>query len=211
LGLRRPTPGVIGRDWRRVEPRAYDGALPLALISASKETLVPRRLLLLVALTAAAAVAVPAFAASEGNVNVPAKFKSLIPKVKAKSGLAVRLPDSIHVFVSPKKTYAGSSATKRSYFLELDAARNCHGANACFLATFSGQRGGKPQFKKTVSLAHGITGYFRPISCGASCAPAFIQWKEGKVLYEIENKGVGKNQKASMVKLANSAIRGGNR
>jgi hypothetical protein len=166
---------------------------------------------LLVAVLAVAAVAVPAFAASEGNVNVPAKFKSLIPKVKAKSGLAVRLPDSIHVFVSPKKTFAERSATKNSYFLDLAAAKPCHGANACFLASFSGQRGGKPQFKKTVSLVHGITGYFRGISCGASCAPAFIQWKEGNVLYEIENKGVGKHEKASMVKLANSAIKGGDR
>jgi hypothetical protein len=156
------------------------------------------------------AVAVPAFAAS-GDVNVPAKFSALIPKVKKKSGLAVRLPSSIHVFVKPSKTFADGSATKKSYFLELDAAKSCSGANACFLASFSGKRGGTPAFKKTVSLTHGITGYFKPVTCGASCSPAFIQWKEGGVLYEIENKGVGKNEKKSMAKLANSAIRGGNR
>jgi hypothetical protein len=170
-----------------------------------------RRLPLLVALLALVAVAVPAFAASEGNVNVPAKFKSLLPKVKAKSGLSVRLPGSIHVFVAPKKTYADASSTRKSYFLELDAAKSCHGANVCFLASFSGTRGGKPAFKKTVALAHGITGYFKPVTCGGSCSPAFIQWKEGKVLYEIENKGVGKNEKASMAKLANSAIKAGGR
>jgi hypothetical protein len=168
-----------------------------------------RPLLLLIAALLVAAVAVPAFAASEGDVRVPAKFKSLVPKVKAKSGLAVRLPGKIHVFVNPSKTFADGSATKKSYFLELDAARACHEANACFLASFSGQRGGRPAFKKTVSLTRGITGYFKPVTCGASCSPAFIQWKEGKVLYEIENKGAGK--KAEMVKLANSAIRGGNR
>ena len=169
-----------------------------------------RSFVLLIACLALAAVAVPALAASsEGDVNVPAKFKSLLPNVKKKSGLAVRLPSKIHVFVKPSKAFADGSATKKSYFLELDAVRDCHGANACFLASFSGQRGGKPQFKKTVALAHGITGYFKPITCGASCSPAFMQWKEGKVLYEIENKGVGK--KSEMVKLANSAIRGGNR
>ena len=43
-----------------------------------------RPLLLLIAALLLAAVAVPAFAASEGDVTVPAKFKSLIPKVKAK-------------------------------------------------------------------------------------------------------------------------------
>jgi hypothetical protein len=171
-----------------------------------------RFLILSIAVLALAAVAVvPALGANSGNVNVPAKFKSIIPKVRAKSGVAVRLPSTIHVDVKPSKTFADGSATKKSYFLELDAVKNCHGANACFLATFSGQRGGKPQFKKTVSLTHGITGYFRPITCGASCAPAFIQWKQGNTLYEIENKGVGKNQKASMINLANSAILGGAR
>lgn len=62
-----------------------------------------------------------------------------------------------------------------------------------------------------MSLTQGITGYVKPVTCGASCSPAFIQWKENGVLYEIENKGVGKTEKRSMVKLANSAIRHGAR
>lgn len=165
---------------------------------------------MLIAGLAVVAFAVPALAAS-GNVDVPKKFETLIPKVEKKSGLSVRLPSTIHVFVKPSRTFADGSATKKSYFLELDAARSCHGANACFLASFSGQRGGTPAFKRTVSLTGGITGYFKPVTCGASCSPAFIQWKENGVLYEIENKGVGKNEKKSMVKLANSAIRGGDR
>ena len=168
-----------------------------------------RSLFLLIAAVLVAAVAVPAFAASEGDVNVPAKFKSLIPKVRAKSGLAVRLPGKIHVFVKPSKTFASGSATKKSYSLELDAAKECNGSNACFLAFFSGTRGGKPAFKKTVSLTHGITGYFKPVTCGASCSPAEIQWKEGKVLYEIQNKGGGGRK--AMAHLANSAIKGGDR
>jgi hypothetical protein len=173
---------------------------------------VRRPVLLLIACAALVAVAVPAFAASsEGNVNVPAKFKSLIPKVKAKSGLTVRLPGKIHVFVNPKKVYAESSSTKKSYALDLVAAKPCRGANACFLAGFSAVRGGTPAYKKTVSLTRGITGYFKPITCGASCSPATIQWKQGKVLYEIQNKGAVKPEKAGMVKLANSAIRGGSR
>jgi hypothetical protein len=171
-----------------------------------------RPLALLIAVVALVAVAVPAFGASEGYVNVPKKFKSLIPKVKARSGLAVRLPSRVHVFVNPTKTFADRSATKKSYFLELDAAKSCHGANVCFLASFSGERGGKPAFKRKVSLVHGITGYFKPITCGASCSPAFMQWKEHKVLYEIELKGLPSNKERSgMTKLANSAIRGGDR
>jgi hypothetical protein len=179
--------------------RTLQGALPIKRLLTS-----------LIALAALVAVAVPAFAAS-GDVNVPAKFAKLLPKVKQKSGLAVRLPSKIHVFVKPSRTFADASSTKKSYFLELDAAKSCNGANACFLASFAAKRGGTPAFKRTVSLTHGITGYFKPVTCGGSCSPAFIQWKEGGVLYEIENKGVGKNEKSSMVKLANSAIRGGDR
>ena len=186
---------------------AYDGPLPY---DDSKELPIRRTLAVLITAALVVAVAVPALAAS-GNVNVPAKFSKLIPKVTKKSQLLIRLPSSIHVFVKPSKTFADGSATRNSYFLELDAAKGCHGATACFIASFSGKRNGTPAFKKTVSLVNGITGYFKPVTCGGSCSPAFIQWKENGVLYEIENKGVGKNEQKSMVKLANSAIRGGDR
>jgi hypothetical protein len=163
----------------------------------------------LIAALALFAVAVPAFAAST-TVDVPAKFKTLIPKVEKKSGISVRLPSTIKSYV--KRTYADSFATGKTYTLDLGAAKSCHGANACFIAEFNGTRGGKPAFKRTVSLAGGVTGYFKPVTCGASCSPSFIQWKEGRVLYEIEYKGAPeKKQKSTMVALANSAIRGGDR
>jgi hypothetical protein len=152
-------------------------------------------------------VAVPALAAGTA-VDVPAKFKTLLPKVKKKSGLAVRLPQTLHAHL---KLYPAATATKTRYDLELSAARNCGFATACFVASFSGERGGVPGFKPTVSLTRGITGYFHPFSCGASCGPSIIQWKENGVLYEIANKDSGKHEKRNMVKLANSAIRGGNR
>src|SRR4051812_10659496 len=144
-------------------------------------------------------------------MNVPKKFSALLPKVKKKSGLAVRLPSKIHVFVKPSKTFADSSATRKSYFLELDAAKTCNGANACFLASFSGTRGGTPAFKKTVSLAHGITGYFKPVTCGGSCSPPFIPWEGGGGLYEIEKKGGGKKGEGAEGGLAQPGLRGGGR
>jgi hypothetical protein len=153
------------------------------------------------------AIAVPALAAG-GPVNVPKTFKPLLPKVKKKSGLAVRLPSTLYAHL---KLYPAATATKTRYDLELSAARNCHFATACFVASFSGVRGGVPDFKRTVSLTRGITGYFHPFSCGASCGPSIIQWKENGVLYEIENKDAGKHEQRNMVKLANSAIRGGDR
>ena len=152
------------------------------------------------------AVAVPAFATTP--VNVPKKFKKFIPKVKKKSHLAVRLPERIWPGI---KTYPAAVIRKHSYELELSAAKNCHFAGVCSVAVFSGELGGTPSYKKRVKLAHGITGYFHRITCGASCSPAVIQWPENGVLYTIENKNPGKHERRNMIKLANSAIRHGDR
>jgi hypothetical protein len=158
------------------------------------------------------AVAVPAYAFSSRKVDLPHKFRKLIPKVKEKSGLPVLLPQKMWAGgLRPSHTFPAGAATEHGYVLELDAAKGCQGANVCFLASFAGERDGKFSFRRKVELTHGIVGRFHPIQCGASCAPAFIQWKEFGVLYEIQNKAVGKNEKRWMVKLANSAIRNGPR
>jgi hypothetical protein len=168
-----------------------------------------RSLTALIAVAVLAVACVPALAAG-GTVDVPAKFSKLIPKVRARSGVAVRVPATLHSYV--KRTFAEGSASKGRYLLELGAAKGCHGATACFIASFSGARGGTPAFKRTVSLARGITGYFKPVTCGASCSPAFVQWRQGGVLYEIEFKGASqKEEKGTMIRLANSAIRAGAR
>ena len=160
-------------------------------------------------LLALAALAVPAFAAGR-SLDVPAKFRTQIPQVEKKSGLSVRLPASVRVYF--RRTYADAFATRTTYRLDLGAARNCGSATACFIASFAGMRGGKPAFRRKVQLTRGITGYFKPVTCGASCSPAFIQWKEGRVLYEISYKGASsKREKATMIALANSAISGGDR
>jgi hypothetical protein len=172
------------------------------------------RRLMPLALIALLAVAVPALAVSSPTykVHVPAKFKGLLPEIKSKSGLDVRLPSTIPSYVKARSVYPNGSATRKSYDLELGAGKNCNGANACFIAAFQATRGGKPAFRTKVSLVNGITGYFKPVTCGASCSPSFIQWKEGKVLYEIELKGLASSkEKSGMKKLANSAIRGGDR
>jgi hypothetical protein len=41
---------------------------------------------------------------------------------------------------------------------------------------------------REVKLAGGITGFFRPVSCGGSCAPANLWWEQGAVLYQIQLK-----------------------
>jgi hypothetical protein len=160
------------------------------------------------AVAALVAIAVPAFAAST-TVNVPKKFAKLIPKVSKKSGLDVLLPDTVKSYA--KRNYPTGSATRKRYDLVLGAGPECNGANVCLVAFFSGERGGKPSYKRTVQLTGGVTGYFKPLTCGASCSPPLVQWVQDGALYEIQFKGPAKNEKRTMVRLANSAIRGGAR
>ncbi len=65
-------------------------------------------------------------------------------------------------------------------------------------------------YKSTnVSLAEGIKGYFKPLSCGGSCSPPSIQWIQKSVRYEIQANALGGRR--AFVSMANSAINHGNR
>jgi hypothetical protein len=174
-------------------------------VTNEQETLIRRLVTILIAVLALVAVAVPAIAASD-SVNVPRKFKKLIPKVSKKSGLPVLLPSTLRAYGAPTKVFGRGGATRRSYGLELGFGKNCNGANVCFVAAFFATEDGKPSFKRKVKLKDGRTGYFKPITCGASCSPAVIQWRQHDALYEIQYKPAAKNEKRAMVRLANSAI-----
>ena len=160
----------------------------------------------LVVAAAALAVAVPASAAT--SVSAPSKLRSVLPKTRSRSGIAVRLPSRVAVDVRASRVHGAIEQVSRGqYHLSLGVGRGCHEATACFVAAFFGRRGAGLDIKRRVSLARGIEGRFRPITCGASCSAAEIQWKQGGVAYAIQYKGTKKR----MVALANSAIRGGAR
>ena len=86
------------------------------------------------------------------------------------------------------------------------------GANACFIASFSGRQGGKPFGQHRVNLARGRVGRFKPLSCGGSCSPPSIEWKERGATYSIQAKVGNKDTERRVFKrMANSAIRNGPR
>ena len=60
-----------------------------------------------------------------------------------------------------------------------------------------------------VSLALGMKGYYKPLSCGGSCSPPSIQWIQKGVRYEIQANALG--GKKAFISMANSAINHGNR
>jgi len=164
---------------------------------------------LALALLAGLLAAAPADAAK--TVDVPATFRSLLPKVRAKTTVAILLPSSMKLdFDRGQRLYRATDAHRTGYELELSAAPRCGGANVCFAASYSAARGRRLGFRPNVTLARGVAGHFQPLSCGASCAPPSIAWILGGVRYEIQAKALP-GRRADMVAAANSAIRAGRR
>jgi hypothetical protein len=144
------------------------------------------------------------------DADLNALFAGALPKVKAKTEIAVLMPDTMPT--DAKHLYAEHWQTKRNYTLSLGAVRHCDEATACFETDFMGQKGGMPFGSKAVTLARGRHGRFKPLTCGASCSPPSVSWKERGATYTIQaNVGNGRTERAILVAMANQAIRRGPR
>ena len=154
------------------------------------------------------AALVPAAVAEAGLYDVDKVLGDDVERVAPRTDVPIRLPAMIRLDYD-RGVFGDGSGTGAGWEFEIAATRQC-GANACFLARFSGEEDGEPAFRRKVSLANGITGYYKPLSCGGSCSPPMIQWVQGGVLYSIQAKvGVSgrKKQRRAMKRSANSAIR----
>ena len=145
-------------------------------------------------------------AASARTIDVPELFADVLPKVNDRTEVPVRLPQ--RYITDADELFASGSGRKRSYSLGIAAIPDCGGATACFVADFSAKRGEDPHYTRKLSLTGGRTGYFKPLSCGASCSPPAIEWRQGGVLYSIQaHAGTKRQEKKRLRKMANSAIR----
>ena len=144
------------------------------------------------------------------DADLNALFAHALPRVTAKTRIAVLLPNAMPTEIDP--LYADAFATRKAYQLDLGGVKDCGGANACFEAEFSGQKGGTPFGMKPVTLARGRHGRFKPLTCGASCSPPSVSWSERGATYTIQaNVGTQKTERRILVKMANEAIRRGPR
>jgi hypothetical protein len=159
---------------------------------------------------AVAALLLAPAAAPAKTIDLPDLFANVLPRVKAKTNVPVLLPQR---YVSDsKKNVPTGRASKRAYTLSIGAIRHCGGATACFIADFAAKRGAKPSFTRKVRLVGGRTGYFKPLTCGASCSPPMLEWRQGGVLYWIQaHAGTAGQEKRRLRRMANSAIRHGPR
>ncbi len=156
-----------------------------------------------------AALLVAAPAAHARVYDVPEQLGPVLDRVAARTSVPIRVPATLDLDYDGV-AYANGFGGRRGWELSLAGSRDCGNATACFLASMTGERGGTPAFRRRVRLARGITGYFKPLSCGGSCSPPMIQWKQEGYLYTIQAKlGVAgrTKQRRAMVRAANEAIR----
>src|SRR3954471_1067931 len=109
------------------------------------------------------------------DADLNALFADALPRVSAKTRVAVLMPDAMPTEIDP--LYPDGFASRKAYFLDLAGVPDCGQATACFEAEISGQKGGTPFGLKAVKLAKGRHGRFKPLTCGGSCSPPSISWK----------------------------------
>ena len=161
-------------------------------------------------LAARAALLRLAAPASAKTSDGPAELGDVLPTVSARTRVPVLLPDRMPY--EDATLYPSGSGRRRAWSLSLAAAPDCGGANACFVAEFSARKGARPSGRRKVRLRGGRTGWFTPLSCGASCAPPSIAWRQHGAAYWIQARVGGKDtERRILVGMANQAIRAGAR
>jgi hypothetical protein len=195
---------------RRRPPRAK-AAAAAALGAAAALAAAPS--LASASLGSAAVLPVPDATSAVRVIRPPTDFRRELVRMKRHTRVPILLPATMRV-EEPRghgieiRWHADSGG----WSVRLGIGPRCGGANACFVAYLAGQRGARPAFRRKLTLRGHTRGWFKPSSCGASCAPPQIEWRSGGVLYTIQTSAPGKaSDPKKLATLANSAIAGGAR
>ena len=149
-----------------------------------------------------------AFAAP--TVDLPKLFDGELARIGPKTSVPILLPQTMPDEFD--EYFPTGFGRERRWGLQLGAAKGCGGATACFIASFSGRKGGKPFGERRVKLARGRVGRFqppraagpapRPRSSGGSAerpTPSRPRWRPRRPRLRVFKR------------MANSAIRRGPR
>ena len=167
------------------------------------------RRLLPALVVALAMLAVPAVAQETVTVKPPEVFAAKIDRINARAKGPVLLPS--RMTVEATRLYTSGGTNRGGWDLELAAAPDCGGANACFVASFEGRRGARLPGRANLRLAGGDPAIYHAFSCGASCSPTSFWFTHGGVLYSWQVKDLPKAPKAILARLAAEAIEAGPR
>lgn len=157
--------------------------------------------------------------AAQAADSIPEALKLVIAELKQKSHIPLLLPSKMAETFGEATQAVLDKASDEEYSISLFYELGM--GNAGFAANFTANA--HPDYDPKddlpnvdqVKLPNGLIGYFQPVSCGGSCAPANLWWKENETLYQIQLKlsstlSEGDQQKL-IIAAANSAILAGPR
>jgi hypothetical protein len=142
---------------------------------------------------------------------VASPFVAVLPNVTSATHVPILLPSNLPPPLDQSVHYATGSGNDQGYEITLYFEEGA--GDAGFAGYFSGKSDKTSLAGHKIKLDHGLTGYFKPSTCGGSCSPSQIEWRVNGVHYTAQlqlNTNVTRQQSA-MVEVANSAISAGPR
>jgi hypothetical protein len=150
--------------------------------------------------------------------SLPAALASVLSEAKSRSHVPLLLPSELPQPIAKAKSAIVEAASEDEYAISLYYGLDI--GDAGFAASFGAKA--HPDFGpkdipnvREVRLSRGTIGYFRPVSCGGSCAPANLWWMEDQILYQVQLKLPSTlpegDQRRMIIALANSALLAGPR
>jgi hypothetical protein len=137
----------------------------------------------------------------------------VLAELKQHTPLPVLLPNHLPPLLGPG-VYASAEGTVSAYTIRLESEPDCHQADVCFIGELKAQKGGAFSFPETVQIDKVVQGRYQPASCTGTCSFPAIEWKLNGVLYTAQLSLRARNsrdQRATMLQLAESATRSGAR
>jgi hypothetical protein len=122
---------------------------------------------------------------------LPKNVASVLAAIKAGTSIPVLLPTKLPRPFSDAKNAVVQKITADEYALALYYEMGA--GDAGFAAFFAAKNNASysprelPDVRE-VKLVGDIVGFFRPVSCGGSCAPANLWWKRGSAIYQVQLK-----------------------
>jgi hypothetical protein len=149
--------------------------------------------------------------AATPTISIDKLLRKPTTQVRSQTKLAILLPKRLPVISTDVTLYAKATGGRDRYAFTLSTTPDCT-ANYCYAATFSARKGSARLTGRSVALTKHRKGAYHEMSCGASCAPASISWKERGATYTLEAMiPLESDQRSVLVELANSAIKRGAR
>jgi len=140
-------------------------------------------------------------------------FLAILQDAKKQTQLPILLPSELpDSYRGLAALVADANKYSISLLTEVDGGRSIAEFMAEKEETYSAADIGNT---KRVTLAKNTIGFFRPISCGGSCAPVNLWWEDDGILYNIQtvmpSDTPEDEQQKLIVPIADSAILGGPR